>query len=212
MDSVTVVGIASSALVHNHLGRLCAESDELRNSLSTLYQNQSCILFYQRLKDSLKHGVLSTLEESIQRATLINTDVRLKGLSINLWTKSYDSYILQTAVEVVRGCKLADFINPDRVRSQGLSGWGKKEANKQMERFIASPFLRNLDTAFTGSACVTMSSPRCPARSCQQTVLKILILIHLLHVAKVQGTFLPNLFIASSLFKYPHFCYHLLAI
>lgn len=198
------VDLAYSVLDHNHLGRVCAEPCGLRKSLSTLYQNQSCIPLYQRLEDSLKQGDLSIPQESTQRASLIKTDIRLQGLFINLWTMSYDPFILQAAVEVVIGCKLTESITFYGIRSQDFSIEGKNQASNQMERFIESSFPRNLNTVSTGRACVTISSIESSARSWQQQVLKRLMLIHLLDIAKVQGTFLPNPFIDSSRFKSTH--------
>lgn len=195
LGSLTV-DIANSVSDHNHLGRVRADPSELRKSLSTLYQNQSCILLYQRHKDSLKHAALSIPQESTQKASLVKTSIRLQGLFINLWTKSYDPFIRQAAMEVVIGCKLTEFINLDGVRSQGFSMEGRSQANKEIERFTESSFPRNSETASMGRACVTISSIEC-ARSWQQIVLESLMLIHLLDIAKVQGIFLPNLFIDS---------------
>lgn len=87
LESLTV-DLANSLLDHNSLGRVCAESYELRKSVSALYQNQSCILLYQQLKDSLEHAALSIPQESTQRNSLIKTDMRLQVLFINPWTKS----------------------------------------------------------------------------------------------------------------------------
>lgn len=140
------VDLAKNVLDHNRIGRLYAEPCELRKPLSTLYQNQLCIRLYQRLIDSLKHGALSIPQESTRRASLIKTDIRLQGLLINFWTKSYDPFILQTAVEVVIGCKLIEFINLAGFGSH-FSMEGKNQADKQMERFIKSSFPRNLETA-----------------------------------------------------------------
>ena len=143
LDSLTVE-IANSILDHDRLGRICAESSELRELLSTLYQNQSCILLYQRLEDSLKHRTLSTPLESMPRASLIKTDIRLRGLFINLWTKSYDPFIMQAAVEVLIGCKLTELINLDGIRSRDFSMEGKNQVNKQMDKVIKFSFHQNL--------------------------------------------------------------------
>lgn len=202
LESLTV-DIANSVLHHNRLGRVCAEHCELRKSLSTLYQNQSCILLDQRHKYSLKHAALSIPQESTQRASLVNTIIRLQGLFINLWTKPYHLFILQAAVEVVIGCKLTELINLDGVRSQGVSMEGKGQANKEIERFNESSFPQNSDIASTGRACGTISSFEC-ARPWQQIALESLMLIHLLALAKVQGIFLPNLFLDSLCFKSTH--------
>lgn len=202
LESLTV-DIANSVLDHNRLGRVCAEPYELRKSLFTLCKNQSCILLYRRHKDSLKHAALSIPQESTQRASLIKTSIRLQGLFINLWTKSYDPIILLAAVEVVIGCKLTEFINLSGVSSQDFSIEGKRQANKEIERLTESSFPRNSDSSCTGRACVTISSIEC-ARSWQQIVLESLMLIHMLDTAKVQGIFLPNLFIDSSCFKSTH--------
>ncbi len=139
LESLTV-DIANSVLDHNRLGRVRAEPCELRKSLSTLYQNQSCILLYQRHQDSLKHAALSTSQGSTQRASLLKTSIRLQGLFINLWTKSYDPFLLQAAVEVVIGCKLTESVNLDGVRSQDFSMVGKRQVNKEIERFTESSF------------------------------------------------------------------------
>lgn len=195
------VDLANSVVDHNRLGRICAESCEIRKSLSTLYQNQSCILLYQRLEDFLKHGTLSIPQESMERASLNKTDIRLRGLFINLWTKSYDPFILQAAVEVLIGCKLTEFINLDGIRSQDFSMEGKNQVNKQMERVIKFSFLQNLDPASTERAFVTISRIESSNQAWKQTVLKRLMLIHLLDIAQVRGIFLPSLFIDSSRFK-----------
>lgn len=199
LESLTV-DIANSVLDHNRLERVCAEPYGLRHSLFTLYQNQSCILLYQRHKDSRKHAALSIPQESTQRASLNKTSIRLQKLFINLWTKTYDPFILQAAVIV---CKLTELINLDGVRSQDFSMEGKSQATKEIERFTESSFPRNSGTASTGRACVTISSIEY-ARSWKQIVLESLILIQLLDIAKVQGIFLPNLFIDSSCFKSTH--------
>lgn len=196
LESLTV-DITHSVLDRNRLGRVCAEHCELRKSLSTLYQNQPCILLDQRHKDSLKHAALSSPQESTQRSSLIKTIIRLQGLFINLWTKPYHLSILQAAVEVVIGCRLREFVNLDGVRSQGVSIEERSKANKEIEKFNESSFPRNSDIASTGRACGTISCFEC-ARPWQQIALESLILIHLLAIARVQGIFLPNLFIDSS--------------
>lgn len=202
LESLTV-DIANNVLDHNRRGRVCAEHCELRKPLSTLYQNRSCILLDQRHKDSLKHTALSIPQELTQRASLIKTIIRLQALFINLWTKPYDLFILQASVEVVIGYKLTEFINLDGVRSQGVSMEGKSQAKKEIERFNESSFPRNSNIASTGRACVTISSFECE-RPWQKIGLESLILIRLLARAKVQGIFLPNLFIDSSCFRYTH--------
>lgn len=196
LDSLTV-DITHSVLDRNRLGRVFAEHCELRKSPSILYQNQSCILLDQRHKDSLKHAALSNAHESTQRFSPIKTIIRLQGLLINLWTKPYHLSILQAAVEVVIGCRLTEFVNLDGVRSQGVSTDERSKANKEIGRLNESSFPRNSDIASTGRACGTMSSFEC-ARPWQQIALESLMLIHLLAIARVQGIFLPNLFIDSS--------------
>lgn len=98
LESLTV-DITKGVLDHNRLGRVCAEHCMLRKSLHILYQNQSCILLYQRHKDSLKHAALCIPLEPTPRASLVKTIIRSQCLFINLWTKSYDRFILQAPLE-----------------------------------------------------------------------------------------------------------------
>lgn len=166
LGSMTV-DITKGVLDQNRLGRVCAEHCMLRKSLPILYQNQLCILLYQRHKDSLKHAPLCIPLEPTPRASIINNIIWSQCLFINLWTKFYDPFILQAPLE------------------------------------DESSFARNSDIAFTGRACVTMSSFE-SARSWQQIVLESLMLIHLLAIAEANGRFLRNVLIDSSCLKYKH--------
>lgn len=148
------IDITNSVLDLNRFGRVCTEHCMLRKSQSTMCHNQSCLLLYQRHKDFLEHAALSIHMEPTPRDSLIKTIIRSHGLFINLWTKSYDSFILQAPLKVVIGCKLAEIVILDGVRPQDISMEEKIQANKEIGRCNESSFARNSDIASARKACV----------------------------------------------------------
>lgn len=173
----------------------------LKRSLLKLYQDQSSLLIYQKLKASLQDGALSILQEPVQRSSTIWTDIGLRTRFINLWTESYDLSLLRVAAEVVTGCEFSDFSSFTAAGSQSDAPRGKRPLKKLVARFLVSRILRNEDAPRDEKLYFKMHSTEYFAWSWRRTMLRSLMLVYLLDKSKDLGLFSNNLFLSSSRLK-----------
>lgn len=176
--------------------------DSLRRSLLQLYQAQPISLLYQKLKISLQHGALALPEGSVQRTSMVRTDIGLRKRFIRLWTESFDLSLLRAALEVVIGRQILACSSVESVKHLPSRQCGENQLKKHTERFIDSCLLQNDDAPLGENKCIERSNVQYAVLSWRRTTLRSLMLLHLLDRAKSLGL-LPSkiLFLVSSRFK-----------
>jgi abnormal spindle-like microcephaly-associated protein len=171
----------------------------LRSRMLTLYHDASVATLHQRLKASLSYGALSMPKDSSQSPKL-RDDIGLRRQFFDLFGHTYDSEALQAAAEVVVGRVITPAADHTRSRVTASSSTGIKE----WKRFCSTFFVDHEDSAELLTAHDVKSSegsttqPGTPEWFWQRTVLRGLMLIHLLDQVKSTGKLSTCLFQASS--------------
>lgn len=169
----------------------------LRSRMLMLYHDASVATLHQRLKASLTCGALSMPKDTSQSPKL-RDDIGLRRQFFDLFGHTYDSEALQAAAEVVVGRVITPAA--DHTQSRNASSTGIKE----WKRFCSTFFVDHEDSAELLTAHDTRSSegstaqPGTPEWFWQRTVLRGLMLIHLLDQVKNTGKLSTCLFQASS--------------
>jgi abnormal spindle-like microcephaly-associated protein len=169
----------------------------LRSKMLTLYHDASVATLHQRLKASLSCGALSMPKDTSQSPKL-RDDIGLRRQFFDLFGHTYDSEALQAAAEVVVGRVItpaADLTQSKVASSTGIKEW---------KRFCSTFFVDHEDSAELQIAHDGKSpegsttQPGTPEWFWQRTVLRGLMLIHLLDQVKSTGRLTTCLFQASS--------------
>jgi abnormal spindle-like microcephaly-associated protein len=169
----------------------------LRSRMLTLYHDSSVATLHQRLKASLSCGALSMPKDTSQSPKL-RDDIGLRRQFFDLFGHTYDSEALQAAAEVIVGRVITH--TADHTQSRAASSTGIKE----WKRFCSTFFVDHEDSAELLAAHDAKSSedsttqPGSPEWFWQRTVLRGLMLIHLLDQVKSTGKLSTCLFQASS--------------
>ncbi|KAH0285417.1 hypothetical protein M436DRAFT_76077 [Aureobasidium namibiae CBS 147.97] len=169
----------------------------LRSRMLTLYHDASVATLHQRLKASLSCGALSMPKDTSQSPKL-RDDIGLRRQFFDLFGHTYDSEALQAAAEVVVGRVITPAA--DHTQSRAASSTGIKE----WKRFCSTFFVDHEDSAELLTAHDAKFSegsttqPGTPEWFWQRTVLRGLMLIHLLDQVKSTGKLSTCLFQASS--------------
>lgn len=192
---------------------LCRHSSTktVRRDLLQLYQEPSTSLLYSRLKASLLYGALSIPSYRIHDCSRVSTDVGLRSKVVSLWTGTYHLPSLRAAAEVVVGREAPSSLKA----SAGMLPDGdqpRKETRRDLELFLDSCLIRNEDCERPRRLPMNSSAPDqkrsaldhefgSPKWSLRRTMLRSLMMIHLLDKAKDLGMISGNLFCTSSRFK-----------
>lgn len=169
----------------------------LRSRMLTVYHDASVATLHQRLKASLSCGALSMPKDTSQSPKL-RDDIGLRRQFFDLFGHTYDSEALQAAAEVVVGRVISP--TADHTQSRNVSSTGIKE----WKRFCSTFFVDHEDSAELLTAHDAKSSegstaqPGTPEWFWQRTVLRGLMLIHLLDRVKSTAKLSTCLFQASS--------------
>ncbi|KAG9860251.1 hypothetical protein KCU77_g4508, partial [Aureobasidium melanogenum] len=169
----------------------------LRSKMLNLYHDASVATLHQRLKASLSCGALS-MPKDAPNSPKLRDDIGLRRQFFDLFGNTYDSDALQAAAEVVVGRVIAPTVNPTQSKLGASSSSGVKE----WKRFCSTFFVDHEDSAellhthkFSGDSA---TQPGTAEWFWQRTVLRGLMLIHLLDQAKTIGSLPTCLFQASS--------------
>ncbi|KAG9701050.1 hypothetical protein KCU95_g428, partial [Aureobasidium melanogenum] len=168
----------------------------LRSKMLTLYHDASVATLHQRLKASLSCGALS-MPKDAPNSPKLRDDIGLRRQFFDLFGNTYDSDSLQAAAEVVVGRVIAPAANPTRSKLGASSSSGVKE----WKRFCSTFFVDHEDSAellHTHKSDDSATQPGTAEWFWQRTVLRGLMLIHLLDQAKTTGSLPTCLFQASS--------------
>ncbi|KAH0363143.1 hypothetical protein KCU65_g7613, partial [Aureobasidium melanogenum] len=169
----------------------------LRSKILTLYHDASVATLHQHLKASLSCGALS-MPKDAPNSPKLRDDIGLRRQFFDLFGNTYDSDALQAAAEVVVGRVIAPTANPTKSKLGASSSSGVKE----WKRFCATFFVDHEDSAELlhthKSSEDSATLPGTAEWFWQRTVLRGLMLIHLLDQAKTTGGLPTCLFQASS--------------
>jgi abnormal spindle-like microcephaly-associated protein len=170
----------------------------LRSKMLTLYHGTSVATLHQRLKASLTCGALSMPKDTSQSPKL-RDDIGLRRQFFELFGHTYDSEALQAAAEVVVGRVITPAADHTQSRAAASS-----TGIKEWKRFCSTFFVDHEDSAELQIAHDGKSTegsttqPGTPEWFWQRTVLRGLMLIHLLDQVKSTGKLSTCLFQASS--------------
>ncbi|KAI4719234.1 hypothetical protein E4T48_04551 [Aureobasidium sp. EXF-10727] len=168
----------------------------IRDKMLILYHDPSVATLHQRLKASLSCGALSMPKEA-PHSPKLRDDIGLRRQFFDLFGNAYDPAVLQAAAEVVVGRVIAPAANHAQAKL-GASSTGVKE----WKRFCATFFVDHEDSAELlnthKSSEDSATQPGTAEWFWQRTVLRSLMLIHLLDQAKSTGSLSTCLFRASS--------------
>ncbi|KAK6005751.1 hypothetical protein QM012_007393 [Aureobasidium pullulans] len=169
----------------------------LRSKMLTLYHDASVATLHQRLKASLSCGALS-MPKDAPHSPKLRDDIGLRRQFFDLFGNAYDSEVLQAAAEVVVGRVIAPAINP----TQSKLGHSSSSGVKEWKRFCSTFFVDHEDSAellhTNKSSEDSSAQPGTAEWFWQRTVLRGLMLIHLLDQTKTTGSLPMCLFQASS--------------
>jgi len=169
----------------------------LRSKMLTLYHDASVATLHQRLKASLSCGALS-MPKDAPHSPKLRDDIGLRRQFFDLFGNTYDPEALQAAAEVVVGRVIASATIPAQSKLGASSSTGVKE----WKRFCSTFFVDHKDSAeLLHANRLSEDSATQPGTAewfWQRTVLRGLMLIHLLDQAKITGSLPTCLFQASS--------------
>ncbi|CAD0082607.1 unnamed protein product [Aureobasidium vineae] len=169
----------------------------IRSKMLKLYHEPSVATLHQRLKASLSCGALSMPKEA-PHSPKLRDDIGLRRQFFDLFGNAYDPAILQAAAEVVVGRVIAPAVNHAQAKLGAASSTGIKE----WKRFCSTFFVDHEDSAELlnthKSSEDSATQPGTAEWFWQRTVLRGLMLIHLLDQAKTTGSLPTCLFQASS--------------
>lgn len=159
--------------------------DEARKDMLKQYLGDKSLLLHNRLHAALQFGVLKEPREATHRALKVQKDMGLRRRFISLWLDTYDALRLAAALEVVTGRELDIGIITTRSHA------GLHDKRKMREKL----------TSFIIACLLDDEGIQSDAPGGQSTLLKSLMLAHLLDASKDLSFQPSNLFLRSSKFK-----------
>ncbi|CAD0106954.1 unnamed protein product [Aureobasidium uvarum] len=169
----------------------------IRSKMLDLYHDASVATLHQRLKASLSCGALSMPKEA-PHSPKLRDDIGLRRQFFDLFGNAYNPAVLQAAAEVVVGRVIAPAANNTQAKLGASSSTGVKE----WKRFCSTFFVEHEDSAELfnthKSSEDSATQPGTAEWFWQRTVLRGLMLIHLLDQVKTTGSLPTCLFQASS--------------
>ena len=187
------------------------DARETRTHFLSLYEEPSMVLLHKRLQASLLYGGLRTPKDSLAEIGRLTTDIGLRRRFVELWTKSYDTDALISAVEVVVGREIPS--HPTSATSASPGDRPSKKRRRELERFLDVCLLQNedLQPTYQTQSCNSLSTgfhasqdPQGKSSSHHRTALRSLMLIILLDRAKQSALVPSNLFRRAGPHKSSH--------
>lgn len=180
-------------------------SASLRQELLNMYYGGENPLLHKRLQASLHFGALSVPSQTLAQVARFKHDFGQRQRFLDLWTKTYDLELLQTAAEVVIGRKRA--LTPRNSGDGSKASSPSTSRSKSVTSFLKTFLVYNQDTArplAPGNASLRdgmTGNGADMADGWQRTVLRSLMLIHLLDRAHTSGVSSAPLFQRTSPYK-----------
>ncbi|KAF2419776.1 hypothetical protein EJ08DRAFT_642480 [Tothia fuscella] len=181
----------------------------LRKKLLQLYHDPQIPLLHRRLQASLQFGALSIPKDLLAKAARIKDDIGLRKKFLALFTETYDLVALRTACEVIVGREISQ---PHRLSTGSNSSESHdrqvRAGRRAIERFLHTFFIRHEDAVRVKGTIASIAREHnrkdefgSQGWAWRRTVLRSLMLIHLLDRAKVSGAIESCLFHGSSPYK-----------
>ncbi|KAF2685944.1 hypothetical protein K458DRAFT_417126 [Lentithecium fluviatile CBS 122367] len=183
--------------------------DELRKKLLELYHEPSMPMLHKRLQASLLYGALSLPKDLLSQTLRVKDDVGVRKKFLNLWVKTYDLTSLRAAAETVIGRQItvASRLSSGSTSSDDGSRLMRAE-RRAIENFLDTFLIRNEDAVRVKNGVGSIASIArgdhhgddfgSQGWSWRRTVLRSLMLIHLLDRAKVADVLSGCLFQSTS--------------
>ena len=179
----------------DHLTKTRINQEDLRRELLQIYQGPELVLIHRRLQASSLYGALNPPKTSMGETSRLQNDLGLRRQFLSMWLDSYNLGPLMTVAEVVVGRSIT--IGP-QVPTSNKNG-NRDTANDSVSGKATKTFL---ESCLLGNKDASEDSDRtCPVWCWRRTVVRSLMLILLLDVAKEKGLISGNLFTTSSPFK-----------
>lgn len=168
---------------------------DLRKQLLALYQQADVPLLYKRLQASLLYGALAVPKNTLAQALRLKDDIGLRRKFLNLWLDTYESSALKAAAETVVGREIGRAARLSSTSSTPETVDRQTRAERRsIEAFLVTFLVNNEDAVRpkTGAGSITSVERGEPtddevgshAWAWRKTVLRSLMLIHLLDRAK----------------------------
>lgn len=189
------------------------EPSQLRKRLLVIYQAPEIPLLHKRLQASLLYGALSIPKELLTQAARLKDDIGLRRKFLNLWLDTYDLETLKAAAEAIVGRECQASLRLSSGSSAvDLTERKLRAEKKPIEGFLDTFIVRNEDAVRVKAGIGSITSVTRGAGhhedevgsqgwSWRRTVLRSLMLIHLLDRAKTSDTITCCLFQVSSPYK-----------
>ncbi len=183
--------------------------EDLRNKMLTLYHDPSTPLLYKRLQASLQYGALSIPKDLLAQTLRLKDDVGMRKKFLNLWTRSYDLNALRAAAEAIVGRQIT---TPCRLSTGSTCSDDGSRAyraeRRAIEGFLDAFLIKHEDAVRVKSgggsiANLTRGDDDFGSQgwSWRRTVLRSLMLVHLLDQAKTMNNLSGCLFQSTSPYK-----------
>jgi len=191
------------------------EPGELRKKLLALYHEPEIPVLHKRLQASLTYGALSIPKDLLSQTLRLKDDVGLRRKFLNLWVQTYDLTVLRAALETVIGRQIpvsSRLSSGSNFSDDGNSRQFRAE-RRAIEGFIDAFLIRNEDAVRVKGGVGSIGSIArgehhhqsddfgSQAWAWRRTVLRSLMLLHLLDKAKAADILPTCLFQSSSLIK-----------
>jgi abnormal spindle-like microcephaly-associated protein len=187
-------------------------SEELRGQMLELYHEPSMLMLHKRLQASLQYGALSIPKDLLAQTLRLKDDVGMRKKFLNLWVKTYDLTALRAAAETIVGRQITV---PSRLSSGSTSSDDgsrlMRAERRAMENFLDTFLIRNEDAVRVKNGVGSIATIArgdhngvdfgSQGWSWRRTVLRSLMLAHLLDRAKTADVLSGCLFQSTSPYK-----------
>jgi len=176
---------------------------EIRKEMMYIHNTEDTVQLQQRLQASLRFGALSISKMALEKVGRIKDDLAQRQSFLDVWTKTYNLELLQSAAEVVIGrevSKTTRATNSPRssVHTVNSEASSAQRQTKAIQAFLRTFMLRNEDapkcygsptsTKSNGKTADDNSDINSPAWLWRRTVVRALLLIRLLDQSAATNT------------------------
>jgi abnormal spindle-like microcephaly-associated protein len=182
----------------------------MQKDLLAMYQKPEMVVLYKRLKASIEYGAL---QKSKSTNGTLRDDIGMRKSFLALWLHTYDLSALKIALEVVTGREISFMqrLSGGRLSGEDVEAKDRRE-KKVLSEFISSILIKNEDSARVPTGFGTIAGiARGQGSAYEQlglmdwgwrkTMLRSLMLILILDMAKTEGLLENCLFQTNSPFK-----------
>lgn len=212
-QEIAISQVLNELLSRNRKDGHATSDGSLRRGLLRLYQDSDTATLVKRLQASLQYGALAIPVDVLPKVARLESDIGLRRSFLDLWLNTYDHIMLKAALEVVIG---REVVLPKR-----LSGSWQPTSDHELklrlmrrgiERYLQAFLINHEDTTKASSTTGSIASIARHVESrghengsqawkWRRTMIRSLMLIHLLDRAKSARSSSARLFQISSTHK-----------